>query len=377
MAEQVPLFFYGTSLQEADLLHLSGFPATDPFAFLCHQGRRTLFASDLELDRARSSSKADAVIRFSVIQKARQARGETRHDPLACAAEWLKEHGLMRLRVPSGFPLAAARGLEAEGFELLLPEGPLLPGRRRKDAAEVQAIRAVQAVVELALERGLALLAAATPGPDRVLMLAGEPLTSERVRAEIHKALVEQEASGSGTIVAGGEQACEPHRVGEGPLRAGETIILDIFPRSLRSFYHADLTRTVVRGRASERQRTLFEAVREAQEWALSRVRPGVPVREIHQGILARFAGRGFPTGLIEGRMQGFFHGTGHGVGLEIHEAPRVSDCDGVLEEGDVITIEPGLYYPGLGGVRLEDLVVVRGDGCENLTRAPKRLELP
>ena len=178
------------------------------------------------------------------------------------------------------------------------------------------------------------------------------------------------------TIIASGDQCCDPHNEGSGPVKAHSSIIFDIFPRSQKTGYFGDLSRTVVRGRASERLKAAYATVQAGQQIAYRNIKNGVSGRDIHQKILDLFAARGFPTGRIDGRMQGFFHGTGHGLGLDIHEPPRISPAEATLRTGHVVTVEPGLYYLGMGGVRLEDVVVVTGKGNRNLTRAPQFLEI-
>ena len=174
----------------------------------------------------------------------------------------------------------------------------------------------------------------------------------------------------------GGEQACDPHNEGSGPLPAGRGIIFDVFPRSATSRYFADMSRTVVRGAPTSDLKRLYQTVKDAQEEAIEKVKDGAEGMKIHQGICARFEKAGYMTGVVNGRMQGYFHGTGHGVGLDIHEAPRISRTGSLLQEGHVVTVEPGLYYPGLGAVRIEDMVLVTKDGCRNLTDFPKLFEL-
>jgi len=199
-------------------------------------------------------------------------------------------------------------------------------------------------------------------------------LTSEILRAEIDSAILCAGGQPANTIVAGGNQACDPHERGTGPLRAHSLIILDIFPRDARTGYFGDMTRTVVRGRASEAQRRLWETVREAQMHAIKAMKPGADGGGIHDAVKDFFTANGYPTGLQNGRQTGFFHGTGHGLGLEIHEEPRFART--IFKPGQVITVEPGLYYPGLGGVRIEDVVTVTGTGVRMLSRFPKQLEL-
>ncbi len=175
----------------------------------------------------------------------------------------------------------------------------------------------------------------------------------------------------------GGEQACDPHQVGYGRLRAREPIIIDVFPRSQRTGYFGDITRTVVKGRASEAVRKLYDTVERGQDVAFEAMRHNMRTADIHQKVQDLFASEGYKTGRQNGRMQGFFHGTGHGVGMEIHEAPRMgSNSKDKLLTGHVVTIEPGLYYSGLGGVRLEDMAQVTSNGPRNLTKFEKVLEV-
>jgi Xaa-Pro aminopeptidase len=160
-------------------------------------------------------------------------------------------------------------------------------------------------------------------------------------------------------------------------LRANEPIILDIFPRSQKTGYFGDITRTVVRGQAGEAVRKLYDTVFHGQKIALQKISAGISTSEIHQCVQQFFVQRGYATGKRNGRMEGFFHGTGHGLGLEIHESPRMgATSPGALRAGQVVTVEPGLYYPGIGGVRLEDVVLVTPDGAKNLTRFEKVLEI-
>ena len=177
--------------------------------------------------------------------------------------------------------------------------------------------------------------------------------------------------------MAGGRQACDPHEPGHGPLRANEPIILDVFPRSQKTGYFGDITRTVVRGRASDAARRVYDTVLRAQQIAFARLRPSIKAVEVHDAVRTFFDSEGYKTVTKRGRMHGFFHGTGHGLGMEIHEAPRISLAShDVLAAGQVVTVEPGLYYPGVGGVRLEDVAVLTPQGARNLTKFEKVLEV-
>jgi Xaa-Pro aminopeptidase len=176
------------------------------------------------------------------------------------------------------------------------------------------------------------------------------------------------------TIVAGGEQGCDPHERGHGPLRANEAIVLDIFPRHARSHYFGDLTRTVVKGRASDALRAQYAAVQAGKRWVFRQMKAGADGAALQKELIARFARQGYPTELRNRRWVGMFHGIGHGLGLELHESPRFAA--GKLFAGLSITVEPGLYYPGVGGVRIEDVAVVTPTGARNLTRFEEELEL-
>jgi Xaa-Pro aminopeptidase len=221
------------------------------------------------------------------------------------------------------------------------------------------------------------MLRSARIGKDRRLLYHNVPLTSEKLRAVIDTAILQTCGVANHTIVAGGRQGCDPHEPGHGPLRAHEPIILDIFPRSQKTGYFGDITRTVVRGRASEAVRRLYETVLQGQLLAFRKVRANTSTAEVHRAVQELFDKKGYKTGRRHGRMEGFFHGTGHGVGLEIHEAPRLgASSTGVLQPGHVVTVEPGLYYPELGGVRLEDVALVTKNGPRNLTRFEKILEI-
>jgi Xaa-Pro aminopeptidase len=213
---------------------------------------------------------------------------------------------------------------------------------------------------------------------NRKLIYHGLPLTSEKLRAVIDCAILQACGLAANTIVAGGRQACDPHERGHGLLRANEPIIIDIFPRSQKTGYFGDITRTVVRGHASEGVRKLYATVLHGQKIGFEKIRDKAKTADVHKAVQQFFIQQGYKTGRHNGRMEGFFHGTGHGLGLEIHEAPRVGAASTEkLRPGHVVTVEPGLYYPELGGgIRLEDVALVTANGAKNLTRFEKVLEI-
>jgi Xaa-Pro aminopeptidase len=194
------------------------------------------------------------------------------------------------------------------------------------------------------------------------------------VRAEADSTVLRAGGVPEGTIVAGGRQACDPHERGHGPLRAHELIILDIFPRDACTGYFGDLTRTVVRGRANTAQRQLWDTVCAAQRLAIRAIKPRAKGAAVHKAVQEFFVARGYPTERRDGRWTGFFHGTGHGLGLDLHEEPRLGVT--VFRKGQVFTVEPGLYYPEIGGARHEDVVTVTASGCRLLSRLRVPLEL-
>jgi Xaa-Pro aminopeptidase len=203
------------------------------------------------------------------------------------------------------------------------------------------------------------------------------PLTSEKLRSIINTAVLQSGGVASHTIVAGGRQACDPHEEGHGLLRAHEPIVIDVFPRSQRTGYFGDISRTVIKGRAPEPLRKLYHTVERAQELAFEQLRAKTSGQAVHQAVQEFFKQEGYSTRRNHGPLRGFFHGTGHGIGLDLHEAPRLSALStDRLAAGHVVTIEPGLYYPELGAVRLEDVAWITPKGWRNLTKFEKIFEL-
>jgi len=367
------LLIMGDSERNAELFYATGFRAPDPFSFLWTPDRSYILIGDLELDRARSQARVDVVLSSSHYRRLLEPPADA-DDPEPLTHQILKralqDLGLRRLRVPASFPLALADGLRHAGYELEVVPAPLFPQRAIKTEEEIAAIRAALEAAEAGMAAAVEALRRARVAGD-LLHLDGEVLTSERVRRIIHHTLLDADCLAADTIVACGDDGCDPHQVGHGPLTTGRTIIIDIFPRSSITGYFGDLTRTFVKGAIPEPIRTLYDTVYRGQQLALPRIRDRAEASAIHREIQELFATAGYETGEQDGHMQGFFHGTGHGLGLEIHEAPGIGDREEILLAGHVVTVEPGLYYPGLGGVRLEDLVVVGEDGCQNLTSFP------
>ncbi|HEV2806464.1 MAG TPA: Xaa-Pro peptidase family protein [Chthoniobacterales bacterium] len=362
------------SENDPDMLYATRFFAPDAFIFLEERGKRTLVLSDLEIDRARKQAQADEFVSYSALE--REVQGNQRKAPAyqKVLAHFLRKRGVRSAVVPSNFALGFAQELERSRIKVRATNGLFWPEREAKTDDELKLMRRALQITEAGMARGIEVLAASKPGPAKKLVWSGKPLTSEVLRAEIDSAVLRAGGLPANTIVAGGDQACDPHERGSGPLKANSLIILDIFPRDAKSGYFGDMTRTVVRGRASEAQKELWETVREGQEMALKKMKPGVDGLSVHNEVKQFFTDRGFPTEVRGGRQVGFFHGTGHGLGLEIHEIPRFQKT--IFKVGQVITVEPGLYYPGLGGVRIEDVAVVTKSGNRLLSRFQKQLEI-
>ena len=371
---------------DADAYHLSGFLAPDPVIFARAGGRRYLAVSALEYGRAEKEAPVDELVSFDELDLVALAR-ELKSGPrafAAAAANLLDKAGAKRspVAVPPGFGVAYADELRARGVRIEA-DGRLFSGLRRvKTDAEISRIEEAQRAVEEAVSHAVEILEESDISGDGTLEWRGGTLTSEVLRSEIEVELLRRGCSADeGTITAGGAQAADPHERGSGALRSGEPIIVDVFPRNSGSRYFADMTRTFVKGEPSPELERMYDSVLEAQETALSMIRAGVNGRDVHDKVSEILHERGYKTAKHDSEpgkplTEGFFHGTGHGVGLEVHEAPRVSTADEELVAGDVVTVEPGVYEPGVGGVRIEDLVVVTEDGCRNLTRFPKEFVL-
>ncbi len=375
------LLVIGAPEHDAYAYHLSGFLAPDDVICLRVAGKTYLAVSSLEYGRAKKAAPVDELLSYEELEipkLARELKGGAK--AYAQAIRTLLERlgaADTPLSVPPTLAVAYADALRDRGLTLSL-DGKLFEGlRRAKTPEEVAHVEKAQRAVEEACEHAVGILREAEVDGDGALLWRGEALTSETLRSEINVELLRRNCLGDGTIAAGGSQAADPHERGSGPLKAGEAIILDIFPMDLSSRYYADMTRTFVKGEPGEELRRMYDAVLESQEVALDMIGPGVDGKDVHEKVSQVLHDAGYKTQVHdreEGKplTVGFFHGTGHGVGLEIHEAPRLGVTSQKLIPGDIVSVEPGLYYPEIGGVRIEDLVLVTEDGSRNLTHFPK-----
>jgi Xaa-Pro aminopeptidase len=365
---------FASSELSPDMLYLTGFSVPDPFLYLERNGKKIILLSDLEIDRGRKEANVDEIAPLSAIQRLLEKRLKKKPTIEEIITEFLRKRRVKQAQVPADFPLGLANVLAKAGIKISPVTGFFCEAREFKTDEELKRLQDAIRITEIGLERAYEVLRAAEIKPGRKLIWAGNPLTSEILRAEIDSAILRAGGTPTNSIVAGGDQACDPHDRGSGQLKANSLIILDVFPRDSRTGFYGDLTRTVVRGKASPAQRKLWETVLEAQEMALREIAPSHSGEELQERVKTFFKDRGYPTEQRDGRWTGFFHGLGHGLGLEIHEAPRIAATE--FKIGQVLTVEPGLYFPGVGGVRHEDDGVVTESGFRVLSKFPKVLEL-
>lgn len=358
------------------MLYFGRVEVHDPFVAFGARGQKITIQSALEFGRVKRTGDFDVVLsREDALEAARK-----KHGPSAGIAEMIatvtRAHGQRAFRIADDFPAALYVKLRELGLRLEFASGLLFPEREVKTAAEAAAVREGNRLCSVGYRVAEDVLRRARI-KGRTLVHQGKLLTSERLRFLIETAIKEQGGDARDTIVAGGDQACDPHERGTGPLRPHELIIIDIFPRHLKSGYYGDMTRTYLKGRPREVQRRLVATVRRAQQDALRAVRAGIDGRTIHQGIVDFFTAEGYETKRNATGAVGFFHGTGHGLGLAVHDpGARIGPVSAKLKAGSILTVEPGLYYPGLGGCRWEDVVHVTATGSKMLSRHPYNWEI-
>jgi Xaa-Pro aminopeptidase len=362
----------------ADMLYAVGLFVPDPFIYLRIKGRSYVVLSDLEIDRARAQAPHCRVISLSQCQRKLKKDGVKKPGTAHVVRDILRQRSIRKVFVPHLFPHGLARELQKLNIRVKPRRGQFFHEREIKSPDEVKKISAALIMAEVGLAEGIQALRSTKLDKKRRLIYHGNPLTSEKLRAIIDTAIVQAGGLACNTIVAGGRQSCDPHERGHGVLHANEPIILDVFPRSQKTGYFGDITRTVVKGRATEPVRKLYGTIQRGQDVGFENIKAGAFGREVHQRVQKFFQAQGYKTGKVGGRMQGFFHGTGHGVGLDIHEFPRVGpNSSDTLRAGNVVTVEPGLYYWDIGGgVRLEDTALVTSNGARNLTKFEKVLEI-
>ncbi len=365
------------------LYHRIRFSVCDPAALVLlppaeGQPQSILILRDIEMDRARKHARVDQVGCPADFAPEDGLSGDRETATAQAVAECLRRNGVRQVIADRSLPLLFAHQMIEVGIAVECdPEWGVLE-RRSKDAQEIEWLREAQKVTEGAMAMACDTVAGADVGADGVLLVRDEPLTAERLRAMIDVWLLERGYSNPTSIVAGGPAGADCHDVGSGQLKTEQPVIIDIFPRNRETFYSGDCTRTVVHGTVSEELARMHAAVVAAKAAAIGACRAGVTGEAVHEATIGAIKSQGYSAGLPDDDAPDSYcaitHGTGHGIGLDVHEPPLLDKGGPELVVGDAITVEPGLYCRAIGGVRVEDMVIVTEGGCENLNSLPEGL---
>ncbi len=353
------------SSRDADMRYLTHFTTSDPFVFIKRPGDPgIIIVSQMELGRASREASTAVMTRTQaglpdILKKEK--------DPYRATAKMIAGQVGKKILVPPHFPIALANAL-SNHCTVLVDNGTVQSMRAKKSNNEILLMKHVQKVTEKAMGCAISMIESSSVKKG-ILHIDKKPLTAEQVKFSMHSLLLQHGCGAVDTIVSCGEDTAIPHITGSGPLKSDVPIVIDLFPVEELSGYYADMTRTVVRGEPSTDILEMFDALREAKHLGISHVKTGASGADIHLAVVDFFKDHGY-----ESNTRGFVHNLGHGVGLQVHELPTVGPAGKALASGNVITIEPGLYYPGIGGVRLEDIGVVTAKGFENFTVFPEDL---
>jgi Xaa-Pro aminopeptidase len=370
------VLIYADTVRSPDLRHEVPIAIPDPFLYVERNGSREVVLTSFELDRVRElpdAPRAHALEEFGYDELIEQ---DLPHEDvlLGVVANACRELGIEQAFVPASFPVELADRLRADGIQVTVDRDVFARRRRVKNAVELEGIRRAQRAAEAGMDAARELLRRAEASGS-VLKVDGEPLTSERIKQAIGAAFTAHGAVAEDFIVSHGPQAAVGHDMGSGPIAPGETVVIDLWPKDLASACYADMTRTYVVGDIPDEVVEFHRLCKEALDRSLAAIRDGVPGAEPFRLVCELFHEAGQPTQLSkkpgEVLEDGFYHGLGHGVGLEVHEQPWLGRAPGEMVAGDVVTVEPGLYRHGFGGVRLEDIVLVTESGAENITEYP------
>jgi Xaa-Pro aminopeptidase len=380
------LLLYSDSYRDANMFYLTRFLAPDPFIFLKRTDEEPiLVVSQMEYLRTKKQSVVKDVrsyLDYDYLEAVKSAK-EPQHGALKFIADVAKqEMGTgTRICVPSDFPVLVADVLRSEGLTLKPMFGVVEKARETKDKQEVETIKEIQQVNEKVTSEAIELIADSDVGNNKTLHYKGETLTVGKIKSFFgHKLLENGCLPEEDIIVACGTKSSDPHYSGEPEdvLKADQPIILDIYPRSIQKRYWTDMTRTIVKGKASNKLKEMFDIVSEAKNDSFDAIQAGASGSRVYDVCCDVLEKRGYETTRGGKKViRGMTHGLGHGVGLQIHENPRLSELSSSpLEEHVVVTVEPGLYDPDIGGVRLEDIIEVKKSGYSNLTRMETLLEI-
>jgi len=360
-------FVHYAAGDDADMRYLTRFVMHDSFVyFKRYRQPGTIIVPQMEAERASRESPAVVMTRT---QAGLPDIAKKEKNPWKAAAQMIAGQAGKTMLVSPALPAALLRALEEHG-RVIVDTGTIEQVRAKKSPEEIRLMRTVQKKTERAMALGISLIRHATVKRD-ILYHEGVPLTSELVRVAIHKQLMDDGCRAVETIISCGEDTAFPHIIGSGPLRPGAPIVIDMFPRDEATGYYADMTRTVSKGKPDGQVIDMYEAVKEAQQIGISHIKAGVTGAEAHNAVVDYFKSRGY-----ESDTRGFIHNLGHGVGLQVHELPTLGPAGTALETGFVVTVEPGLYYPGIGGIRLEDIGAVRAEKFADFTKFEENLIL-
>jgi Xaa-Pro aminopeptidase len=374
------VLIYGDTIRTPELRHEVPVPIPDPFVYAEKDGRRIVVLHSLEVPRVRADAPELEVVPHEQLGSDElYSQGLPGWKiTLELALRACRELGIESATVPESFPLGHADHLRANGIELTVDHDLFDNRRRSKNETELRGIRNAQKACEAALDASRELLRRAEAN-GAGLEVDGEPLTCERLKRVIEDVFADHDVDGSDMIVSHGAQTAVGHDQGSGQIAPNEPIVFDLFPRDKATGCYADMTRTYVVGEATDEVKEWHRLVKEALDSSTRDVKPGVNGRKLYEKVCDIFEAAGYKTQLNkepgEVLEDGFFHGLGHGVGLEVHELPGLSRVGHDLIPGDVVTVEPGLYRSGYGGLRLEDLVLVTEDGYEVITDYPYDLQ--
>jgi Xaa-Pro aminopeptidase len=370
----------GDSGRSTELRHQVGVAIMDPFRYVELDGRRVAVVWSVEGDRIAAFDPSIEIVpveTFPSDDLIREGVDLYEIEPIQ-TVRIARSLGLRDAVVPESFPLRHADALRADGVELTVDQRFFDDRRRAKTAREVEAIGRASRAAEAGMAAVAALLARSEPG-DGGRVEDGEPLTCERLRAAAVEAFSHHGCRGDDLIAAHGSQAADGHEQGSGRLSNDDVVVCDLWPEELATGYFADMTRTFTVGAPDPEIVAWHGQCLEALDLARTLVRPGVNGRDVNRAVCELFSGHGHPTKLSvpDGTVlrDGFYHSLGHGVGLDVHESPSLGKAGHDLVVGDVITLEPGLYRQGFGGVRVEDMLLVTEDGCETITDFPYGLD--
>lgn len=369
---------YGSS-NDADFNYITKFQTSDPVTCLISKnGKDILLVSDMEKERAVLESqieKIETTTEHNLKEKVKKYKDSDK-GYAHLIVELLEKNGIKSVAVPRDFPAFFYKIIEENGISIETVKSPYLIVRAKKNENEIKFVQEAVFAAEKAMKDAIDLIKSSKVKDGFLYNFETQKvLTGEDVLKRIDKTLNENNCVGEDTIVSCGKDSAMPHGKTYGPLKANESIVIDIFPKNKKTGYYGDMTRTVLKGKANDDLKKMYEAVKAAQCAAFDILKPGITCKKVHDAVCKTFEDLGYDT-YRNGSKVGFIHTTGHGLGLEIHELPSVSDNEHILEEGNVITIEPGLYYPEIGGIRIEDTVVITKEGFKNFNTMEKIFEI-